>query len=229
MDFNKYKLPILVSLAWIFVIIAFYLFLKIQWLSLEEFTFTQYNYMREHMIIWALLFIVIFTIRPLVFIPASPLDLFAWAVFGLFWGFIICMIANGTSCLFSYWVWRTTWGRFMGNISESWRLGKIQSKLHSDTFFTVCMIRLLFFPFDLTNYICGVLKIPVSPYLWATMLAGIPGVFIFVLAWAAFYWQEINSLSQVTQNVNYAYLYLASWLFLMSIVISKILKKKYRW
>ena len=187
----------------------------------------QYNYMWENMIIWALLFIVIFTIRPLLFIPASPLDLFAGAVFWLFWGVFICLIANGTSCLFSYWVWRTTGWHFFENMSEWGRIKKIQAKLHWDTFFTVCMIRLLFFPFDLTNYICGTLKIPTVPYFWATMLAGIPGVFIFVLAGAAFYGQEINSLSEVAQNVNYNYLYIASTLFLISIIISKVMKKKY--
>ena len=229
MNFTKYKLPIFVSLIWLWVIIAFYMYLQIQWLSLEELIFTQYNYMREYMIIGALLFIIIFTIRPLVFIPASPLDLFAWAVFGLWWGIIICLVANGTSCLFSYAVWRSTGWYFSEHISDWGRIEKIQSKLHTDTFFTVCIIRLLFFPFDLTNYICGALKIPVTPYFWATMIAWIPGVFIFVLAGAAFYGQDINSLSEVSQNINYNYLYFASWLFLISVIISKILKKKYSW
>ena len=229
MNFKKYKLPISVLLVWIFIIITFYFYLRIQWLSLEDFIFGQYNYMREYMFVWALLFIIIFTIRPLVFIPASPLDLFAWAVFGLWWWTIICLIANGTSALFSYGVGRSTWWHLFEHMNPGKRIKNIQSKIHSETFFTVCMMRLLFFPYDLTNYICGVLKIPVSPYFWATMLAGIPWVFIFVLAGAAFYGQEINSFSEVTQNINYNYLYLASWLFLLSIIISKILKKKYSW
>lgn len=229
MNFSKSKLPIFVSLMWLLVILCFYIYLRSEWLSLEEFIFQQYNYMREYMLLWAVLFIIIFTIRPLVFIPASPLDLFAWAVFWLFWWTIICLVANGTSCLFSYLIGRTTGGHFEPLLSEWGRIKKLQWKLKTDTFFSVCMIRFLFFPFDLTNYICGVLKIPVIPYFWATMLAWIPAVFIFVLAWAAFYWQEITSFSQVAQNVNYSYLFLASWLFLLSIIVSKILKKKYKW
>jgi len=185
--------------------------------------------MRENILLWAFVFIIIFTIRPLIFIPASPLDLFAWAVFWLFWGTIICLLANGTSSLFSYAVWRWTGGSFIWKVKEWWRIQRIQSKLNSDTFFTVSVMRLLFFPYDLTNYICWVLKIPVLPYFLATMLAWIPAVFIFVLAGAAFYGQEINSLSEVTQNINYSYLYLASGLFLFSIIASKILKKKYQW
>ena len=229
MNFKKYQLPIIVFSLWMCVIIVFYLYLRAQWLSLEDFIFGQYNYMRDHMLIGALLFIVIFTIRPLVFIPASPLDLFAWAVFGLWWGTLICLIANGASCLFSYGVGRGTWWHFFENISPGKRIEKIQSKILSDTFFTVCMMRLLFFPFDLTNYICWVFKISITPYFWATMIAGIPGVFIFVLAGAAFYGQEISSLSQVSQNINYNYLYLASGLFVISIISSKVLEKKYQW
>ena len=88
-------------------------------------------------------------------------------------------------------------------------------------------MRLLFFPFDLINYLCGVFKIPLFSYTLAT-IACIPGTAIFVLAGAAFYGEEVTSLSQIAQNVNYMYLYLSVFFFFLSIIVSRYLRKKYQ-
>ncbi|MDA9128932.1 VTT domain-containing protein [Candidatus Gracilibacteria bacterium] len=230
MSFIKgHFLAITVGAIWISIFLIFYLTLYILGLAFEEFVFLVYNFMRENMLLGTFLFLALFTIRPLVFIPASPFDLFAGAIFGVWWGSFICIIAYSISCVFSYGVGRATGGTIFERIPEASRIKKLRGKIQANTFFTLTMMRLLFFPFDLTNYLCGVSKMPLRPFAFGTILGGIPGIMIFVLAGAAFHGQEINSLSEVSQNVNYSYLFLASGLFLVSIVFSKVLKQKYKW
>ena len=223
----KYKREFLIGWAWVVCIVIVAVYLLTQNLSLIEWIFQLYNYMRENIFTWALIFIIAFTIRPLVFIPASPFDLIAGATFWLWWGFIICLAWNITSCIFSYYIGLWTGWKLFEKISPDNTLKKMKEKIQEQPFFTISMMRLLFFPYDLTNYFCGVLKVSLVPYIVATAIAGIPAVFIFVLAGASFYGQEVTSISQLQENVNYQYLFFAMWLFLISIISSKILKKKY--
>ena len=89
------------------------------------------------------------------------------------------------------------------------------------------MMRLLSFPFDLTNYVCGILRIPLWPYVAATVV-GIPSTSTFVLAGAAFHGEEISSFSELAQNVNYTYLYISVIFLIMIIILSKIFSRYYK-
>lgn len=171
-----------------------------------------------------LFFIVLYLIRPLFFIPASPFVVFSGVLFGFFWGIIICTIANMLSTIFSYYVWYATGWKIIESQQGFHRIKKLQSRLEKDTFSSVAMMRLLSFPFDLTNYVCGILKIPLVPYVLATV-AGVPSTSTFVLAGSAFYGQKILSFADLTNNINYTYLYSAVVFFVLMIIFSKILKR----
>lgn len=222
-----FSLPLLVTILWLILALSFFFILQWLWLSLEDFTFRIYNYIREHVFLWVFLFIFIYTIRPLVFIPATPFNLFAGVVFWFFWGTIICSLANFTSVIFSYYVGYFTGGKVFESQSGFHRIKKLQNRLKKDTFFSVSLTRILFFPFDLTNYLCWVFKIPILPYILATFTC-IPGTAIFVLAGAAFYGEEITSFWELSENLNSSYLYWALLFFLLSLVVWKYFQKKYK-
>jgi len=222
--YKKYLLPTCITLAWLGIIVIFYTCLSQTGQSVEEFVFSLYLFIKNNLYIGALLFIGIYLLRPLFFIPASPFVVFAGVLFWFTWGIIICTIANVLSTIFSYYVWYITGGKMIESHSWFHRVKKLQSRLQKDTFTSVAMMRLLSFPFDLTNYICGILKIPLIPYAAATV-AGIPSTSTFVLAGAAFYGQEISSFADLTNNINYNYLYGAIIFFIIIIIFSKILKK----
>jgi uncharacterized membrane protein YdjX (TVP38/TMEM64 family) len=61
--------------------------------------------------------------------------------------------------MFGYMVGRLTGGIFIQENKEK-KFKKLKTQLHEHTFFTTMMMRFLQLPYDLTNYICGVLKIP---------------------------------------------------------------------
>jgi uncharacterized membrane protein YdjX (TVP38/TMEM64 family) len=90
------------------------------------------------------------------------------------------------------------------------------------------MMRFLQLPYDLTNYICGVLKIPFFKFVaWSTLWV-LPATFVYVSAWAAFYGSEITSYETLLENINYSVLIFASVFFIIILVTSQILKKKYK-
>ena len=224
---KKISLSFFLFFLWATLVVGFFLVLGFLWLTLEEFTFQIYSYIRVHIFLGAFLFVILYVLRPLVFIPATPFNLLAWVLFGFFWGSIISTIANYFSVIFSYYVGYFTGGKIFENQSWFRRIKKFQKKLQKDTFFSVSLTRLLFFPFDLTNYLCGVFKIPIIPYILATV-ACIPGTIIFVLAWAAFYGEEITSFSELFQNINYQYLYISIFFFCMSLILTWYLQRKYK-
>ncbi len=221
---KKYFLPLLLTSIWLFIIVLFYVCLSQTGQTVEEFTFSLYLFIQESSYIGVLLFIALYLLRPLFFIPASPFVIFSGILFWFFWGIIICTIANMLSTIFSYYVWYATGGKVIESREWFHRVKKLQSSLEKNTFSSVAMMRLLSFPFDLTNYICGILKIPLIPYVLATV-AGVPSTSTFVLAGSAFYGQEISSFADLTNNINYTYLYSAVVFFVLLIIFSKILKK----
>jgi uncharacterized membrane protein YdjX (TVP38/TMEM64 family) len=87
------------------------------------------------------------------------------------------------------------------------------------------MTRFLFFPFDLTNYACGFLKVKFSSYVLATALGIIPGMTVFILAGSAFHNTQLTSFSDALKNVDTKYLLYAAALFVITIVFAKILRK----
>lgn len=214
-----------VILFWWIIATIFYSYLQVSWLTMEAFIFQVYQYLRENIIAWAFLFIVLYTIRPFVFIPAVPMTVFAWAVFWFIGGLVICTLANISSSTLSYWIWCGTWWKFIDSAQTNSYVKKLQGHTHQHPFSTVVMMRLLFAPFDIANCACWVLKIPFGAFTSA-IVACIPGTAVFVLAWAAFYGKEITTLSQVYQNINYSYLYSATGLLLLIIIISKVLQKR---
>jgi len=97
--------------------------------------------------------------------------------------------------------------------------------VNKDPFMAILSARFLFFPFDLTNYASGFLKVKFKSYVAATALGIIPGMSVFILAGAAFYNKELTSFSQALKDIDVTMLYYAAGLFILTIVFANFLKK----
>jgi uncharacterized membrane protein YdjX (TVP38/TMEM64 family) len=220
-------ISIWVSLLWlIFIFIGFYYFFSND-ISVETMIFWAQDYIRSNLFIWICLFIGIYIMRPLFFIPASPFDFFSWMVFWPFLGFAVSSVSTLLSTMFSYWVWYFTWGIVLEKKNFK-KLKKLKEKLRENTFQTTFMMRLLMLPFDLSNYICWVLQAPYIKYVSGTWIGVQGATVVFVWAGAAFYGKDINNFETLTQNVNYTYLMFSSAFFITIIIVSKVVKKRSR-
>lgn len=216
-----------VILLWIvFVLIGFWYYFSND-IYLESLIFGMQEYIRANLLVGIWFFLLIYVVRPLLFIPAAPFDLFSGMVFGPLLWFFVSSLSTLLSTMFSYWVWFLTWGLILEKKNFK-KLEKLKNKLSQHTFQTTFMMRIIMLPFDLSNYICGVLQAPYIRYVTGTWLWVLPATAIFVWAGAAFYGKNITSYDTLLQNVNYIYLILSSVFFVTIIIISKIVKEKYR-
>jgi len=216
-----------VVFLWILLVALWYSYFIDQDISIESAIFGTQDYIRANILMWIVLFIWVYVIRPLFFIPATPFDLFSGMVFWPILWFIVSSTSAFLSIMFTYWIWYFTGGVILEKKKyKKWE--KLKNKLRKNTFQTTIIMRLLMLPFDLSNYICWVLQAPYIKYVCGTWLWVLPVMAVFIGAWSAFYGKDINNYETLLQNVNYTYLMLSSAFFIIMIIASKYMKKKFR-
>ena len=168
-----------------------------------------------------LLFILIYTLRPLLLFPATLLTIAAGFVFGPILGVLLIVIGSNASALLAYAI-----GRFFGQgvLSEE-RLGGIgqryAARLRENSFETVFLLRLLFVPYDLVNYLAGFLRIRWVPFIAATALGALPGTLAFTLFGAS-----IERFDGGIPSLNRWVLAASVALFLVSLGLSRIVTRR---
>ncbi len=168
-----------------------------------------------------LLFILIYTLRPLLLFPATLLTIAAGFVFGPLLGVVLIVIGSNASALLAYVV-----GRFFGQglLSEGKAGGIVQrytTRLRENSFETVFLLRLLFAPYDLVNYLAGFLRIRWIPFIAATALGALPGTLAFTLFGAS-----IERFDGGIPALNPWVLAASVALFLVSLALSRIIKRR---
>lgn len=134
-----------------------------------------------------LLYILLYALRPLIFFSAIVLTVTAGAVFGagsplnFALALLYTVIAGNTSAMVAYFI-----GRYFGGDIFTERQGQqtnlvqqYADRLRRNSFETVMIMRFIFLPYDLVNYLCGFLRINWKPFLFATALGSIPGTIAF--------------------------------------------------
>lgn len=215
-------LQIITSIIWLTTAFIFFRYQTNNNLSYEQIALNIYNFISENPTIWPLIYIILYTIRPVILFPATIMTFMAWALFGFWWWFIFTMIWENISASFAYFLWRIFGVKLIKN--DNWIIDNIRKNANKSPFMSILMARLLFFPFDLVNYISWFLKIQYKWFALATLVWIIPWASVFILAWAAFYTKNLTSISEAIKNIDVTMLYLAALLFIFSFILAKILK-----
>ncbi len=168
-----------------------------------------------------LVFIALYTVRPIFLFSAAVLTIGAGAFFGTVWGFVYCVIGSNASAAVAFAI-----GRFLGEgvLDESARsesgMGRGVQRMRDSSFETVFLMRLAFLPYDLVNYMAGFLKIRFTPFLLATALGSLPGTLSFVLFGAS------SGLSNGTPSFDWRVMAASVAIFVLSIAVSKAVKRR---
>lgn len=130
--------------------------------------------------IWApIIYIIIYTVRPLIFFPASVLSIAGGLAFGAWLGTLYTIIGATLGALLSFTVAKTLGIRLM---SGKWtgNAGKIQSQMEHNGFFYVLLFRLIpVINFDLISYMAALAKVRFGSFALATLIGIIPGTFAY--------------------------------------------------
>lgn len=127
-----------------------------------------------------LLYVLAYTIRPLVFFPASLLTMFGGYTYGPWLGTLLDVIGAGTGGLLSFWIARLLGRRGVEKIIGTGKLTVLDDRIASNGFTVVLLVRLIpLFPFDAISYASGLSKIKFREFAFANYLGIIPGAFIY--------------------------------------------------
>lgn len=129
---------------------------------------------------WApVVYISIYTLRPLVFFPASLLSLAGGLVFGPWLGTLYTVIGAVAGAVLSFTVAGKIGSRFLPD-KQNGETAKIQQQLEKNGFWYVLLFR--FIPvinFDLISYLAAFAKVRPAAFALATLIGVIPGTFAY--------------------------------------------------
>ena len=172
-------------------------------------------------------YIVIYAIRPLTLFSSVLLTLAGGFLFGPVWGVIYTIIGANLSATVAYFVGRYFGQGVLDDESASGFMQRYARRLREHSFVTVLIMRFVFLPYDLVNYLCGFLRISYWPFLLATILGSIPGTIAFVLLGATLMPEEITNLFLTGElpRLDWRLLLISASMFVVSIVLSRYFKR----
>ncbi|WP_341961095.1 TVP38/TMEM64 family protein [Planococcus maritimus] len=130
--------------------------------------------------LWAPLFYIIaYTIRPLIFFPASVLSIAGGLAFGAWMGTLYTIIGATLGAALSFVVAKTV-GKSLVKKQWTGNAAKIQTQMEQNGFLYVLLFRLIpVINFDLVSYLAAIAKVRFVPFALATLIGIIPGTFAY--------------------------------------------------
>lgn len=179
-----------------------------------------------------LLYILIYALRPLIFFSAAVLTIASGSIFGagsivnLALAVLYTVIGSNLSATVAYYV-----GRFFGKglLAEgdgenSGLLQRYADRMRQNSFETILIMRFIFLPYDLVNYLAGILRIDWKAFILASLLGSIPGTIAFVSFGASI---DIKELAMgKTPQFDPWVLFFGVVIFIVSLAISRYFKQR---
>jgi len=192
--------------------VAIYYYFKLD-IPLKEYPEMVQGFIFQFGVWGPVLYILIYAIRPIVFFPATILTIASGLLFGPWLGILYTIIGENMSANLAFFMGRY-FGRSFVAEKEKGFIKKVDAKIRENGFMTVLLMRLLYFPFDLTNYGCGLTSVKHKDYFWATVIGIMPGLTTFVLLGSSF--------------TDWRNLIFTGVVFVLGLGISAVLKKRYK-
>ncbi|MBI2986522.1 MAG: TVP38/TMEM64 family protein [Deltaproteobacteria bacterium] len=121
-----------------------------------------------------LVYMVVYTVRPLIFFPASILSIAGGLVFGPLFGTVYTVIGASLGAFLSFGIARLLGRDFVKPLLKG-KLQQCDAFAERNSFSVVLFMRLLpIFPFDMVNYGAGLCGVKPVSYVVATVLGIIP-------------------------------------------------------
>ena len=171
---------------------------------------------------WAIAaFAVVSALRPVVLFPATILTIAAGVLFGAVVGVAVAAVGANGSALIAYNIGRTLRRPVAGTPGDDERVSVWTQRLHSNGFEAVLLMRLLFLPYDVVSYACGLLRVPRREFLVANAIGTLPGTVAFVLIGAS-----IERLEDGLRGIDPVTLTISIVLVVASLIGSRILRRR---
>lgn len=160
-------------------------------------------------------FIVLYVVATVAFLPGAPLSLLAGLVFGSVWGTLWTVLGATLGATLAFLVGRyAARGLVEGWTAENERVKKLDEGVEKHGWRMLVITRLVpLFPFNLQNYAYGLTGIGFGTYATITALCIVPGTIVYTFAG--------GSLATAREDLGRTFLYLgvaAVFFFVVSLV-----------
>ena len=166
----------------------------------------------------ALIYVVFYTVRPLILFPASLLTIASGLIFGPLLGILFTIIGENASANFAF-VLARWFGRDLvasheqeGSLAAKW-----DTRLRQSGLVTVLIMRLIYLPFDLVNFACGLTSMRQRDFAIGTFIGILPALISFVL---------FGGVAAASNENRMMTLGLAILFFFLGLVIARLFKKR---
>lgn len=132
---------------------------------------------------WApVLFIALYVVATVAFIPGLLVTMMAGLAFGPWWGTLIVSIGSTIGATLAFivarYIARESVESFLSK--QAWFI-KFKDSIEENGFNFVVFVRLVpIFPFNGLNYACGLVPLKIKDYILGSMLGMLPGTFAYV-------------------------------------------------
>jgi len=130
-------------------------------------------------ILTPIIFLILCSIRPLLFLPVGIFSTLGGLIFGAFLGTVYTLIGSILSSILGYYIARK-FGKDLVDKLLKGRYKNIRLTSNKNGFIVTFIMRVVpILPFDAVSYICGLSEIRFKDYFLGTFLGIIPGTFIY--------------------------------------------------
>lgn len=138
-------------------------------------------YIKSFGIMAPCVFILMFALATVLFVPGLPITVLSGILFGAFWGTVYVVIGSTIGVSLAFFI-----GRYVGRDFVKKMAGKNERMSRLDNYIkeqgnTILIISRLvpLFPFNLQNYVYGITDIKFGTYFWYSLIFMVPGTFIY--------------------------------------------------
>ncbi len=167
-----------------FILLIVLIIFSIKFFHIQEYL-TQENLHRfiDRFGIYApIIFILIYSITPVFFLPGIPFALFAGAAFGPFWGVIYADLGATIGASLSFLIARYFLKDWVEEKVKDSSFEKLYNDVEKNGWKVVAFTRLIpLFPYNMLNYFFGITKVKFSHYFIATLIFMLPGCIGYVV------------------------------------------------
>ena len=174
---NKVKFGILIILIILIIFLTRY-FGLVQYFKPDVLRY----YVNSFGILAPLVYILIYTLATVSFLPGSPITIAGGLIFGASLGTLYTVIGATIGASAAFLVARYLGESFVSGILKRTikKLEEYSDKLEKEGFLVVLFLRLIpIFPFNGLNFALGLTKVKFRHYFLATLIGIIPGTFVF--------------------------------------------------
>lgn len=135
-----------------------------------------------------LVYLIVYTLRPLAFFPAGVLTILGGSLWGAVWGMFFAVLGSNMSASLAYLFGRAFGQGMLPSTDQGGTASIVRryaTRLWQNAFPTILLMRLIYIPYDIVNYLAGFLRVPYRPFIFASILGAFPGTLSFALAGAA--------------------------------------------